>query len=145
MITVRGQFAFFDSPKVVKSVDRMRQRQLARAGGMVRTTSKRSIRKRKKPSLPGNPPHSHTGDLRKIFFGYDKSNDSVIVGPLGFKNSKAPQALEHGGYVMLRRRDKKTGELVIKPVLIRKRAYMQPALETVAPQIPGLFKNKLRR
>ena len=128
MLRVRAQFSFFDTPRVVRSVDRMRRRELARAGGFVRTTSRRSIRKRKGTSLPGRTPHSHTGDLKKIYFGYDDATDSTVVGPLGFKKSNAPSTLEHGGFTLIRRRDPKTGHVTRKRVFIKKRPYMEPAL-----------------
>lgn len=41
-----------------------------------------------------------------ILFGYDRAADSVIVGPVGFKKSVAPNVLEYGGetVVLSRRR-----------------------------------------
>jgi hypothetical protein len=98
---------FFDSKPVTEAVDRARIKVLAAQGAFVRRSAKSSIRKRKKPSLPGKPPSSHVGLLREfIFFSYDKSTDSVVIGPyklnMSADNSIAnrgsvPEILEHGG------------------------------------------------
>ncbi len=144
MITVKSQFAFFDTKKVSSKVDRMRIRELARAGGFVRTTAKRSIRKRKSSSLPGKPPSSHTGDLKKIFFGYDRQSESVVVGPTKFKRGNDPETLEHGGTTYIYRRDGKTGKMVRTKVRVKARPYMNPALVKTAPRFPGVFKNGLK-
>ena len=143
MITVKSQFAFFDTKKVTSSVDRMRIRGLAQAGGYVRTTAKRSIRTRKAISVPGKPPSSHSGELKKIFFGYDSRSDSTVVGPLKFKKGNVPEVLEHGGTTTVYQRNKQTGRLDKKRIKIKPRQYMQPALVKTAPRFPGVFKGKL--
>ena len=91
MIDMRIKSLFFDRPKVQRAVDKAKRAVLSRAGAFVRQTAKQSIRKRKGVAPSGKPPHSHTGLLRRfIFFGYDCGSDSVVVGPLGFKRSDAP-------------------------------------------------------
>ena len=144
MITIKSQFAFFDTKKVTRSVDRMRIRSLAQAGGFVRTTAKQSIRKRKKTSVPGKPPSSHSGELKQIFFGYDKRSDSTLVGPLKFKRGNAPEVLEHGGTTSIYRRNKATGKLEQTKVRIKARPYMSAAAIKAAPRFPGVFKNGLK-
>ncbi len=108
---------FFDSPKVVRSVDRAAGRVLSRFGAFVRKTAQQSIKKAPfttkkargkarqnfgtKSSQPGKPPYSHTGLLKKhIYFGYNKRRRSVVVGPTRLnKRDKgaAPALLEYGG------------------------------------------------
>ncbi|HOM77081.1 MAG TPA: hypothetical protein PLE88_11240, partial [Anaerohalosphaeraceae bacterium] len=56
---------FFDSPKVIRAVDKSTRKVLSRFGAFVRRTAKQSIRKRKKSSTPGTPPSSHTGLLKR--------------------------------------------------------------------------------
>jgi hypothetical protein len=90
---------FFSAPKVLGAVNKGERRALSRSGALVRTIAKRSIRKRKKPSQPGQPPSSHSGLLKRfIFFGYDPATRSVVVGPapLGM-GTDAQQTLEFGG------------------------------------------------
>jgi len=63
--------------------DRANRRQLSKAGAFIRTAGKHSIRKRKTASAPGSPPSSHTGLLRRfVFFGYERSRQPVVVGPM---------------------------------------------------------------
>jgi len=72
----------FDDDRIRKQLDRAERRNLFRAGKFTRTTAKRSVRKRKKPSKPGNPPHSHVGTLRKlIFYAWDLTSRTMLVGP----------------------------------------------------------------
>lgn len=135
---------FFDRPKVQRAVDRAKRQVLSRAGAFIRTTARHSIRKRKGSAPPGTPPHSHEGSLRRlILFGYDRRSDSVVVGPVGFKKSVAPRALEHGGatVVVSRRR----GRLQSRKVKIAARPYMAPALERERPNLPVMWRNSVRR
>ena len=144
MITMRIKDVFFDRAAVTRSVDAAKRRVLSKAGAFIRTAARTSIRKRKGSSPPGKPPHSHEGSLRRlILFGYDRANDSVVVGPVGFKNSVAPRALEHGGttVVLSRRR----GQLQTRKVRIAARPYMAPALERERPKLPLLWRNSVRR
>jgi hypothetical protein len=50
-------------------------------------------------SLPGEPPRSIAGDLRKfMFFGFDTTTKTVVVGPAKLsKKGDAPSVLEYGG------------------------------------------------
>lgn len=144
MITMRIKDVFFDRAAVTRSVDAAKRRVLSKAGAFIRTAARTSIRKRKGSAPPGKPPHSHEGSLRRlILFGYDRTNDSVVVGPVGFKNSVAPRVLEHGGttVVLSRRR----GRLQTRKVQIAARPYMAPALERERPKLPLLWRNSVRR
>ncbi|MEZ6233406.1 MAG: hypothetical protein R3B68_04380 [Phycisphaerales bacterium] len=144
MIDFRIKSLFFDRPAVTRSVDGAKRRVLSKAGAFIRTAARTSIRKRKGSAAPGKPPHSHEGSLRRlIFFGYYRANDSVVVGPVGFKKSVAPRALEHGGatVVVARRR----GRLQSRKVKIQARPFMAPALERERPKLPVLWRNSVRR
>ena len=140
MITWRIKDVFFDRQAVISAVDAAKRKVLSKAGAFIRQAAKTSIRKRKGSSQPGQPPFSHEGSLRKfIYFGYDRASDSVVVGPVGFKNSTAPAVLEHGGATVVVRRGKRA------PVKIAARPYMWPALEKERPQLPLLWRNSVRR
>ena len=147
MITMRIKDVFFDRHVVIAAVDNAKRKVLSKAGAFIRTAAKTSIRKRKGSAPPGAPPHSHEGSLRRlILFGYDKPNDSVVVGPVGFKKSEAPSVLEYGGdTVMLRRVGGRGGRLTSQKVKIAPRPYMAPALEKERPKLPLLWRNSVRK
>lgn len=88
---------------------RAERRYLYKAAGYTRTTMKRSMPKRKGKSLPGRPPHSHQGGLRKgIRFAVEP--DKALVGPIREWSSGVavvPKLLEEGGTVT---RKRETGE-----------------------------------
>jgi len=144
VITMRIKDMFFDRAAIIRAVDGAKRKVLSKAGAFIRTAAKTSIRKRKKSAPPGSPPYSHEGSLRRlILFGYDKANDSVVVGPVGFKKSTAPNVLEYGGdTVVLSRRG---GRLTSRKVKIAPRPYMAPALERERPKLPLLWRNSIRK
>lgn len=96
-------WVFFDTEKLNKLSDDAVEKRLLKFGAFVRSDARRSIReapkrKREKNSKPGNPPLSHTGNLKKnIFFGRDKRENSVVIGPHKNRSGYAAHALEHGG------------------------------------------------
>ncbi|MBI3866816.1 MAG: hypothetical protein HY290_33470 [Planctomycetia bacterium] len=136
---------FFDRRSVTNAVNRAELRTLSKFGAFVRTRARTSIRKRRKPSLPGNPPSSHSGLLKRfIFFFYDRLRHSVIVGPVKLNGTigDAPAALEYGGrsQVWAGRRHRR----LLRIVMIRPRPYMQPALELEQPKLPRLWANSVK-
>ena len=128
---------FFDRKAVTDKLDPAERKALSKFGAYVRTRSRSSIRSRKKTSAPGQPPSSHVGTLKRlIFFGYDASAKSVVVGPvLGGNSPEAPRVLEEGGPEKLR--SGKTGHY-------RARPYMRPAFEAELAKVGGNFKNLIR-
>jgi len=145
MIGMVTRRMFFDRPKVVRAVDRGARKVLSKFGAFVRTAARHSIRKRKAVSQPGSPPSSHVGLLRKlIYFGYDPSRRSVVIGPtpLNQKVGDAPAALEHGGTSTVveglrgRRRKRK--------VRIASRPYMRPAFEHEKPKLPAMWRASVK-
>ena len=87
---------FFDRRAVLSRVDAATQSVLSRFGAFVRQAARTSIRFRKKPSEPGQPPSSHTGLLRRfIFFSYEPRQRSVVIGPARLnKTGDAPRAMK---------------------------------------------------
>jgi len=143
VIDMRIKHMFFDRPRVVAAVDRAKRKALSRGGAFIRQSAKTSIRKRKGSAPPGKPPHSHEGSLRRlILFGYDRSTDSVVVGPVGFKKSTAPNVLEFGGRTVITRRVR--GRLVRQRVKIAQRPYMGPALQKEKDKLPKAWANSIR-
>jgi len=137
---VKTKQLFFDRKAVTSALDKGTRQVLSQFGALVRKTARWSIRKRKKSSLPGQPPSSHTGLLKRfLFYSYDYSRKSVVIGPakLNAKNTGAPEALEYGGTALL-----KIGKENRK-IQIASRPYMNPAFEKTKTQLPHLWRNSI--
>ena len=144
MIDLRVKQFFFDKAKVIRAVDKARRAVLSKAGAFIRTTARRSLRRRKGPAPPGQPPHSHTGLLKRfLYFAYEPASDSVVIGPAKLnKPGAAPRVLEHGGKTMVQQR--RRGRVVRRRVSIEARPYMGPALEKERPKLPKLWAGSVR-
>ena len=112
-ISVSMRFRFGWQPeRLLSAADRAKQNALKKAGAFIRTTARHSIvrapyatRKprgrqrtdfRRKVSLPGHPPYSRTGLLKRLIL-FRREGDSVLVGPVRLsKVGDAPHALEYG-------------------------------------------------
>lgn len=97
-----SRFVFFTDPNFDQSIDKATKRGLSKWGAYVRRSARQSIRKRNGASLPGNPPYSHEGSLKRLLnFYFDRVTKSVVVGP-EFKtaSTNAPNVLEFGGKVL---------------------------------------------
>ena len=131
---------FFDTAKVKRAVSDGTRKVLSKFGAFVRTTARHSIRKRKAVSQPGSPPSSHVGLLKKlIYFGYDKSRRSVVIGPTALHGAEAPPLLEYGGRA--RRKDRK-GKAVMASY--RARPFMGPAFEKEKAKLPALWSGSVK-
>jgi len=131
---------FFDRSAVTKQVDAGLKRMLAKFGAFVRQRARTSIRTRKAPSRPGQPPSSHVGTLKRlIYFGYDTAARSVVIGPvLGGPASGAPRRLEEGGVGNLKRL---TGN---RPAHYAARPYMLPSFQAELPAAVAGLKGLIR-
>jgi hypothetical protein len=152
---------FFDGAKVRKAVDAARRKVLSKAGALLRTIARNSLRPAPygKRSSPGQPPLDHTGytrrqlnkrrkaagqsrikggftGLRYILFGYNPDTESVIVGPASNRSQphKIPEKLEFGG----------SGKWHGKQVQIGPRPFMRPALNRVSPELPKRWAGQVR-
>ena len=94
--------AFFDRPAVLDRMDRATARSLSQAGAFVRRRAISRLRRRKRPSKPGESPSVHSTDpvanLRFILFGFD-GRDSVIIGPVGLNQKQYLNGKLSGGTV----------------------------------------------
>ena len=132
---------FFDRKAVMSAADRATRKVLSKFGAFVRQTAKQSIRKRKKPAPPGQPPSSHSGLLKKlIFFGYEPQKRSVVIGPARLREpvGDAPHALEHGGMsaVIIGKRKRN--------VKIAARPFMVPAFEKETSKLPSMWRDSIK-
>jgi len=127
--------------QVVKAADRQTQRVYNKFGAFARRTAKGLIRKFKKPSKPGRPPHSHGRELLKkfIFFTWDPTARSELIGAAKLNGTigDAPSALEHGG--KSRARVGRKGHKHVETVTIAARPYIGPAVTKELPKLPGLW------
>ncbi len=125
---------FFDRPNVIKRIKDGTKSTMSKAGAFIRQRAKSSIRPRKRIAKPGEPPSSHEGTLKRlIFFGYDSSTDSVVIGPKLSKGGKPtiPHLLEFGGSTKSWRNG--------KTAKYRAFPFMAPALEAEQQKFAGLF------
>ena len=141
MIGMVTKSMFFDTAKVKKAVSSGTRKVLSKFGAFVRTAARHSIRKRKAVSEPGQPPSSHVGLLRKlIYFGYDPSRKSVVIGPTPLHGTaEAPPLLEYGGRA--RRRGRKGRNVMAS---YRARPFMGPAFEREKPKLPAMWRDSVR-
>lgn len=73
----------FDSRLVREKAHEASFRSLGHASAAIRLTAKRSIRRRKRPSLPGQPPHTPTGALKRIIrYAVDQQKTTADIGPI---------------------------------------------------------------
>ena len=139
--SVRG--GFFDRQVVKDALDAATQSVLGRFGDRVRKAARQSIRQTKnpKPSPPGKPPRSRTGALRDgIVYAYDQAQKAVVVGPMKLNRSTpAPALHELGGQTTVQEKDR------VKTAVYPARPYMRPAFEKKLPQLPGLWRNAMKR
>ena len=136
MITLKAipKSFFFDRKAVIDRVGVAKVKTLSKLGAFVRRAAQTSMRYRKGKSQPGQPPSAHkeTGALLRklLFFSYDPSSDSVVVGPIAARRAEAPRLQEFGG------KAKRTRMGVTRTVTYPPRPYMQPALSKSEPRIP---------
>jgi hypothetical protein len=132
--------AFFDTDAVMRAVKAAERKVLSKMGAFIRTRARSSIRKRKATSAPGQPPSSHEGSLKRlIFFAYDAQRNSVVIGPVQFKQGTAPKLLEFGGETTRRY---KSGAM--RRMKYHARPFMAPAGKAEAPKFQELLKNMVR-
>ena len=163
---------FFDAPRVMAAVDAAKRKNLTQQGAFVRTAARSSIRKRKRPSEPGQPPSSHAGLLRDfIFFAYEPFTQSVVIGPAKTNQvffdkdgqpvtGTVPEVLEYGGSIFIREVFKHGGwqradlrsrrRLAGLPTRTRKvtiaaRPFMAPALVSAKEDLAKVWKDSVRR
>jgi hypothetical protein len=66
--------------KVVSAVKKANVKSFAAAGAYLRGIAQRSIRRGKKASAPGTPPHTREGVMKKAIV-FDVEPNSVVIGP----------------------------------------------------------------
>lgn len=181
------QNGFFDRLAVTSAMEAATRKALSKGGAFIRQTAKSSLRYRKKASMPGQPPSVHRDDrpggltaskgravsiLKEfIFFAWDASSRSVVIGPAGTNQvaftftrqgkptrGTVPGVLESGGSISvlevfragqwqradLRSRRRLTGlPQRMRTVRIEKRPFMFPAMVKESAHLAGAFRSSV--
>lgn len=88
----------FDSKLLKKKVDQASFRSLGHASGAIRLTARRSIRRSKKPSQPGKPPHTPTGALKRVIrYAVDSQKTEAAIGAVNEYSKTIWHLHEFGG------------------------------------------------
>lgn len=121
----------FDADGLVARVAKASLAVLRRMGAYVRRAAQHKVRTSEKPSLPGTPPHSKTGALKRgILFGVEKRRQSVLIGPSFRFVGESMSAHEFGGKY---RRER-----------YPKRPLMGPTLKESAPRLSRLWEDAVK-
>lgn len=128
--------------KMLKEADRANVRALFKISAFTARTARRSMRKRKRASAPGQPPSAHSGDrygrgelLRQLMeFSVDRKRLTAVIGPRKIRSKTlgkvrarkpVPNLHEFGG--SLRVDGDKPGQT--RRAIYPARPYMAPALD----------------
>lgn len=136
---------------------------LKRAGLKVRKIAIRSVRTvpphNERPSKPGKPYRSRSlsREAKMIFSVPNRMDTSVMIGPVGFGPSPAPELHEKGKSAMrlVKVKGKKRkgakgrfvksrNKFITTRVQYPKRPVMVPALDKVEPTLPPMWRNSVR-
>lgn len=130
---------FRETAKVLSKFQAQARKAIYSQAGYIRTVARNSMKRIKKPSQPGQPPHAQTGLLKDfLFFAWDASTASMVIGPAAFKPSpEVPALLEEGGNEVAHVRIGKRWQR--KTITIAPRPYMAPALELSQDKLPEFW------
>ena len=104
---------------------------LGHAAASIRLIARRSIRRRQTAAMPGTPPNTRRGQLkRSIMYSLDKQRGVALIGPDFDVVGAAGKAHEFGGNF---RRER-----------YPKRPFMGPALEKVKDRLPSMWAGSIR-
>lgn len=112
--------------KVKKAVNNATYVSIQQCAASIRLIAKRSMKRNKGKSSPGNPPNTHTKRLpNAIIYFADKQRMYAIVGPSYDIAGTSGKAHEFGGKYKKNTYDK--------------RPFMYPAAEKAAPRMPDTW------
>jgi hypothetical protein len=121
----------FDARRVLVCVRRGNITGLRRAGAYIRKSARNRVRKSRKASIPGSPPHTRQGVLkRSLLFGVEKRRQAVVIGPAEKFIGTAMYPHEFGARYHKRR--------------YPKRPLMNPTLNKTINKLPKLWKNSVK-
>lgn len=128
-----------DDELILSKFSEAKARGARRVGFQTRQAAMDSIVDGDGPSSPGQPPHSHTGTLKRfIQYVYDPASSTLVVGPklLTKRSRDAAYATERGGQAT---------DVKQRIVRVPARPFMSPAFANVtSSSVPGVFANTFR-
>ncbi len=133
-----------EANRVHEAYRRAERRVLVRAAARGRAIARSAMRRRSRPSRPGEAPTVRKGQLKRfLLFAWDEPRRVAVFGPqkLSGAAGDTPEALEKG-LTTVRRVGRKRQARQIK---YEKRPAMLPALERIAPDLPAMWSEALRR
>jgi hypothetical protein len=106
-------------------------RSLEHAGAALRLTARRSIRRSRKASPPGQPPHTRRGQLKRaVRYVVEKERGRVLIGPAYTVVGRSAAAHEFGGRY--------------KRQVYPKRPLMGPALLKIRSRLPRMWADSIK-
>jgi phage gpG-like protein len=130
MISMRSRTEFY-SQRIRDRAKKASFKNLRHAGAAIRLTARRSIRRNKKASTAGQPPHTRKGQLkRSLRYVVEKDKDRVLIGPTYTVVGRSATAHEFGGKYKKER--------------YQKRPFMGPSLEKNMSRIPKMWADSVR-
>jgi hypothetical protein len=130
MIATKAKTSF-DAKKVRDAARKGNITSLGHAGAALRLQARHAIRKGKKPSPAGTPPHTRKGRLRNsIKYAVTASKQSAVIGPDYAVAADAGMAHEFGGKFRREKYDR--------------RPFMAPALESVKDRLPSFWAGSVK-
>ena len=131
MTSTNVRIEFYDNA-VRDAVKNSSSAPLRRAGAYIRKSARNAVSRSKNSSAPGSPPHTRRGLLkRSILFGVEKHRMTVVIGPAESFIGISMTAHEFGGIYRHRK--------------YPKRPLMGPTLQKVAPQLPKLWEDSVKK
>jgi len=126
-----GSKVEFDADGLVAKAAKASVEVLKRMGAYVRKVARSKVRTSPKASVPGTPPHSRRGLLKRaILFGVERRERRVLVGP-GYRFvGESASAHEFGG--------------AYKGDRYPKRPLMGPSLKESAPHLARMWQDAVK-
>ena len=136
MIRARMGEIEFDDELLEQKIEQTKRIGARRVGFQTRETAMNSITDGAGPAKPGQPPHSHTGILRRfITYDYETESSAVVIGPklLNRRSKNVAEATEGGGIAK---------SVSGRQVRVAARPFMSPAFDKVnRTSVPKVFEN----
>lgn len=131
MLSVKVKQKKWEGEKVKQKIDNATYKSFNHAAASIRLIAKRSIRRGKKASTPGQPPHTQTTRLPKsIVYYVDKKRRYAIIGPSYDLIGPVGGAHEKGG--------------MFRATNYPARPFMLPAMEKSIPKLPSRWAMNFR-
>jgi hypothetical protein len=141
-VTLKQAKVKFSEKPILSAKDKGTRKALKSIGALVRTVARRSMKKKKTASQPGQPPRVIEGKLKRFLFFVVDNAESVTIGPAKLAETGTPSILEYGG--VKKNRVRRNGRRAIQQAKVEARPYMGPAYLATENKYADLFKNAFK-